>query len=98
MQKKNDDDQSILLGARLWKDIYAERYLVEKNWRRGKYRKEEFRGHTGPVTCLQYDDKRNILVSGSADKTVRVWKTKSKTCLAILKGHTLAIRALQFDL
>lgn len=85
------------LLARPWKDLYAERCLVEKNWRRGKYNIIEYNGHKGPVTCLQYDFKRNLLVSGSADKTARVWNTENQTLVSILLGHTLAIRALQFD-
>ena len=82
---------------RPWKQLYAERCVVEKNWRRGKYNVLEFRGHSGPITCLQYDEQRNLLVSGSADMTVRVWDTNNQSCISILKGHRLAIRALQFD-
>ena len=85
------------LLARPWKQLYAERCIVEKNWRRGKYKNMELIGHLGSITTLQYDDKRNLLVSGSTDKTARIWETKTQTCIAILEGHTLAIRALQFD-
>lgn len=30
-------------------------------------------GHTGPITCLQFDEHH--IVSGSLDKTVRVSRT-----------------------
>jgi F-box/WD-40 domain protein MET30 len=83
--------------TRPWKDIYAERFVVEKNWRSGTYKTIEYKGHKGPVTCLQYDSKRDLLVSGSSDKTARVWNAKNQSLLAVLSGHTLAIRALQFD-
>jgi WD40 repeat protein len=36
--------------------------------------------------ALNADDRR--AVSGSGDKTVRVWDLESGRCLATLKGHT----------
>ena len=83
--------------ARPWKELYAERYVVEKNWRRAQYKTLEYKGHTGPVTCLQFDLGRDLLVSGSLDKTAIVWNMKNQSKLGVLRGHTLAIRALQFD-
>ncbi|KAG0282328.1 hypothetical protein BGZ97_009031, partial [Linnemannia gamsii] len=64
-----------------------------------------FHGHTGPVTRVavyQTHQGQERLITGSWDKTIRVWDTETKTCLATLKGHTdfvkaLAVRAILVD-
>ncbi|KAF9154090.1 hypothetical protein BG015_001850 [Linnemannia schmuckeri] len=56
-----------------------------------------FHGHTGPVTRVAVyltHQGQERLITGSWDKTIRVWDTESKTCLAILKGHTDFVKAL----
>ena len=40
------------------------------------------KGHTGHITCFDYDQERNVIVSGSADKTVRIWDPNS----GVMKG------------
>ncbi|KAJ3363928.1 hypothetical protein GGF32_003025 [Allomyces javanicus] len=61
-----------------------------------------FRGHTGPICSLKLDMMRGILLSGSADTTVRVWDVAPTLmapddpttpivqlgkCRAVLRGH-----------
>jgi len=43
-------------------------------------------GHAGSVQSVAVLD--DLLVSGSWDKTVRVWDSKTGTCLQTLEGHT----------
>ncbi|KAG0007077.1 Elongator subunit elp2 [Modicella reniformis] len=54
-------------------------------------------GHTARVNCVAFvnkghelDQKNVAMVSGSADKTARVWKRRGEswTCSAVLEGHT----------
>ncbi|KAH7916494.1 WD40-repeat-containing domain protein [Hygrophoropsis aurantiaca] len=51
-------------------------------------------GHTGPVTCLQFDELH--IVSGSLDKSIRIWDVRSGGTFETLK-YDHAITALQFD-
>ncbi|KAF9374584.1 hypothetical protein CPB97_012014 [Podila verticillata] len=61
-----------------------------------------FHGHTGPVTRVAVYRThlgQERLVTGSWDKTIKVWDTETKACLATLRGHTdfvkgLAVRAV----
>ncbi|KAI7902932.1 WD40-repeat-containing domain protein [Cokeromyces recurvatus] len=53
----------------------------------------QLRGHNGGVWALQYIG--NTLVSGSIDRTVRVWNIDQKRCTHIFKGHTSTVRCLQ---
>ncbi|KAF8652707.1 hypothetical protein AX16_004211 [Volvariella volvacea WC 439] len=88
--------------TRPWKSVYSERMTVERNWRRGRCTVRTLRGHTDGVMCLQYSETLShpafpVLITGSYDRTVRVWNMETGTELHCLKGHTRAVRALQFD-
>ncbi|KAJ2917651.1 hypothetical protein MD484_g2785, partial [Candolleomyces efflorescens] len=87
---------------RLWKDVYSERLTIERNWRRGRCTVRTLKGHTDGVMCLQFDETLShpafpVLITGSYDRTIRVWNLDSGEELHCLKGHTRAVRALQFD-
>jgi len=51
-------------------------------------------GHTGPITCLQFDEIH--IGSGSLDKTVRIWDLRTGGTLEVIK-YDYAVTALQFD-
>ena len=44
-----------------------------------------YHGHGGPVWCLDFDGSK--LVSGSYDKTIKVWDLMSGRCDGTLRGH-----------
>ncbi|EAU88129.2 F-box/WD repeat-containing protein pof1 [Coprinopsis cinerea okayama7 len=87
---------------RPWKDVYSERMTIERNWRRGRCTVRTLKGHTDGVMCLQFNETLShpafpVLITGSYDRTVRVWNLETGQELFCLKGHTRAVRALQFD-
>jgi F-box/WD-40 domain protein MET30 len=88
--------------TRPWKDVYSERMTIERNWRRGRCTVRTLKGHTDGVMCLQFSETLSrpafpVLITGSYDRTVRVWNLETGVELHCLKGHTRAVRALQFD-
>lgn len=92
----------VLQFTRPWKDVYSERLSVERNWRRGRCSVRTLRGHTDGIMCLQFDETLQhpsfpILITGSYDRTVRVWNIETGLEVRCLRGHTRAVRALQFD-
>ncbi|KAL7313633.1 hypothetical protein PS15m_007357 [Mucor circinelloides] len=84
-------------SRRPWKDVYSERLMVERNWRNNKYNLRVLSGHTDGVMCVQFCDGSNILMTGSYDKTVRIWCLETGQLIRTLTGHTRCVRALQFD-
>jgi F-box and WD-40 domain protein 1/11 len=89
-----------------WAYLYKQRRLLEKNWDDGKY--EMFRlphaqypeeGHDECVYTIQHTGE--WLVSGSRDKTIRIWDLTTSRLRqghqAILRGHTASVLCLQFD-
>ncbi|KAF9821571.1 hypothetical protein IEO21_00417 [Rhodonia placenta] len=88
--------------TRPWKDVYCERLRIERNWRRGRCTVRTLKGHTDGVMCLQFDETLShpafpVLITGSYDRTARVWNLETGTEVHCLTGHTRAVRALQFD-
>jgi len=46
------------------------------------------KGHTGNVYCVSVTPDGKTVVSGSIDKTLKVWDLATGRCRATLKGHT----------
>ena len=44
-------------------------------------------GHKLPVTCVQFVADGSLVLSGSADKSVKVWSPKFGNCLKSFKAH-----------
>ncbi|XP_023345086.1 phospholipase A-2-activating protein [Eurytemora carolleeae] len=49
-------------------------------------------GHDMAVWCVGSLPGVGIMITGSADRTLRIWKTGK--CQGILKGHTDAVRGI----
>jgi WD40 repeat protein len=89
-------------ATRPWKSVYCERLAIERNWRHGTCSVSVLSGHTDAVTCLQVDESLShppfpVLMTGSWDRTVRIWNLETGECLKVLTGHTRGIRAIRFD-
>lgn len=54
-----------------------------------------YKGHTRGLACIDFDGSR--IVSGSNDKTIKIWDAQSGLCLNTLDGHTDLVRTLCFD-
>ncbi|XP_023321127.1 F-box/WD repeat-containing protein 7 [Eurytemora carolleeae] len=59
-------------------------------------------GHKDAVTCLTIDSSEVKIITGSLDRTIKVWSISSLDCLRTLdwmssEGHTGVIRCLQAD-
>jgi mitochondrial division protein 1 len=54
-------------------------------------------GHCESVECLDFETPYGYLVSGSADKSLRVWDISNHKCVGVLDGHEGWIRAVQIS-
>ncbi|XP_065054682.1 uncharacterized protein LOC135683371 [Rhopilema esculentum] len=77
-----------------WKDMYIRYDNLEENWCKGKYTVTEFLGHTGSVISVQL--YKNLLASGSVDKTIKIWNTDTGELVQTLKGHSKGVWGLRF--
>ncbi len=55
------------------------------------------RGHTGPILAVAYSPDGRRIVTGSADKTARVWDAETGQESFPLKGHTDSVRSVAFS-
>ncbi|CAD6500768.1 BgTH12-06475 [Blumeria graminis f. sp. triticale] len=82
----------IILGAGLglpaskpdnnWKDLYRVREQLRHNWMRGAAQAVYLNGHLDSIYCVQFDE--NKIITGSRDKTIRVWDLKKYICILII--------------
>jgi F-box/WD-40 domain protein MET30 len=91
-----------IVSTRPWKSVYCERLAIERNWRRGTCVATVLSGHTDSITCLQVAEDLPhpafpILMTGSWDRSVRIWNLESGKEVGVLRGHTRGVRALKFD-
>ena len=47
------------------------------------------------VYCLEFDSSR--IITGSRDRTIKVWSLKTGNCLATFTGHRGSVLCLKFD-
>ncbi|KAK1585815.1 WD domain-containing protein [Colletotrichum navitas] len=86
-----------------WKYLYTMRRRLEQNWELGKFSNFQLphpdhldEGHQECIYSLQYDS--DYLVSGSRDKTIRIWSMHTRRLLRKpLEGHVGSVLCLQFD-
>jgi len=55
------------------------------------------KGHHGPVLSAAFSPDGERLVSGSSDKTAKVWDMRTGQQILDLKGHTLAVNRVAFS-
>jgi WD40 repeat protein len=63
------------------------------DWRSGEPLAQPLEGHEKRVSCFACAGEE-FLISGSEDKTVRVWNLKRWECCAVLDGHVKTVNAL----
>lgn len=86
-----------------WQYLYKQKRRLEENWDLGRFANFQLphpnhasEAHTECVYTIQYSGK--YLVSGSRDKSVRVWNLDTqRLMLPPLVGHRASVLCLQFD-
>jgi len=65
-------------------------------WIRNSFRLRTLSGHESWVYSVSFDGK-GLLASGSGDKTIKLWNTKTGECLRTLSGHEIYINSVSFN-
>lgn len=54
-------------------------------------------GHTNYIGSLIWVESENCLVSGSDDKTVRLWDCSTGACIFVYEGHNFPVRGMAYQ-
>ena len=54
-------------------------------------------GHEGDVYCVSASPDGTKVASGSADKTLKIWDTKTGTAIATMEGHTTVAGTISYS-
>ena len=58
--------------------------------------KYTLKGHSNYIYCFTASDNKEILASGSSDKTIILWDTNSHNIICTLSGHTGPVNCIKF--
>jgi WD40 repeat protein len=57
---------------------------------------QRLRGHEGAINDLSWQRSGGLIATAGSDRTLRLWDNNSKKTVAILKGHTAKVMAVDF--
>ncbi|KAJ2592645.1 hypothetical protein IWW49_000916 [Coemansia sp. RSA 1797] len=78
-----------------WRYLFQQRLELDRHWHTGTADVHILSGHGDSVYCVQYD--YDHIVTGSRDRTVKVWDTNTLQCLRTLSGHDASVLCLKYD-
>ncbi|KAI4919781.1 hypothetical protein J4E90_001918 [Alternaria incomplexa] len=70
--------------AQDWKQMFRARSTIDGRWKTGTPAAIYLNGHTDSVYCCQFDE--NKAITGSRDRTIRVWDLKTYKCIRVYGG------------
>eukprot|EP00054_Salpingoeca_dolichothecata_P014621 m.82899 g.82899 ORF g.82899 m.82899 type:complete len:830 (-) comp21086_c0_seq1:117-2606(-) len=95
-EEKRQLERHVLPGphAYHWREVFRDRFRLRRNWLHGRCSIRTFHGHSGSVSCIQFDDTK--IASGSSDRTIKVWsiRTNAPWSVLTLRGHLGTVRCL----
>ncbi|KAJ1963674.1 hypothetical protein GGI12_001909 [Dipsacomyces acuminosporus] len=83
-----------LMGAD-WRYLFRQRLELDRHWAKGIADVHTIAGHADSVYCVQYDSDK--IVTGSRDRTIKVWDSKTMRCMRTLTGHDASVLCLKYD-
>ncbi|KAF2845900.1 F-box/WD repeat-containing protein-like protein lin-23 [Plenodomus tracheiphilus IPT5] len=70
--------------AQNWKKMFQARKAINQCWKAAEPAAIYLNGHTDSVYCCQFDE--NKAITGSRDRTIRVWDLNTYKCLKVYGG------------
>ncbi|MYF98391.1 hypothetical protein F4212_04555 [Candidatus Poribacteria bacterium] len=90
------DGHAIAIGG--WLEIHVWDTNIDKNKSvRISHPKQSLKGHTSYVNSLCFSPDSKTLVSGSEDKTIRLWDMATGKQKRILKGHRNSVNSISIS-
>jgi WD40 repeat protein/serine/threonine protein kinase len=78
-----------IVERRRWLGVYSRRGALRSTWQL-----RLLAGHTEEVTSVAFSPDGKLALSGSWDKTLRLWDRASGHCYRMFEGHTEPVRSV----
>ncbi|KAJ1990048.1 hypothetical protein GGI25_002347 [Coemansia spiralis] len=78
-----------------WRYLFQQRLELDRHWDQGIADMQTITGHADSVYCVQCDHDK--IVTGSRDRTVKVWDSQTLECLRTFTGHDASVLCLKYD-
>jgi len=78
-----------------WLGMFKIRKEVDHRWKSTEPKISNLSGHQDSVYCLEFDSDK--IVTGSRDRTIKVWSLHTGELRNTLRGHTGSVLCLKFD-
>lgn len=76
-----------------WQKLYGAKVRKSRIWQ-GQFQADTLFGHKGGVRCIKLLPEKNVVATGSLDKTVRLWDLEAGIPLSCSKLHGGTVRRL----
>ncbi|MER7168583.1 hypothetical protein ABT336_21260 [Micromonospora sp. NPDC000207] len=70
---------------------------IARLWLDGASPSSDLSGHLGPITAVDFSRTGELVVTGGADRTVRLWHAASGRPVAVLRGLNGEVMAVRFS-
>ncbi|KAF8251920.1 WD40 repeat-like protein [Wilcoxina mikolae CBS 423.85] len=67
-----------------WKRMFQVNHALHSRWNKTEMTYKYLKGHSDSVYCVQFDDTK--VITGSRDRTIRIWDIKTGDCTKILQA------------
>ncbi|BFU24802.1 F-box/WD domain containing protein [Entamoeba histolytica HM-1:IMSS-B] len=90
---------SLFQNNRKAAEIFRRCATMRKHWRQAQYTQHTIEGHMSLIKCIEIEEKKGILVTGSSDKKVKIWKINEKTLIneKVFSGQNCGIVGLSLN-
>ncbi|KAJ2809243.1 hypothetical protein H4R20_000238 [Coemansia guatemalensis] len=78
-----------------WRYLFQQRIELDRHWLKGIADIQVLAGHADSVYCVQYDHEK--IVTGSRDRTIKIWDAETMQCLRTMTGHTASVLCLKYN-
>lgn len=83
-------------ARKTWQKQYSVKMRTTQVWR-GRYQQDSLFGHKAGVRCIKLLPERNLVATGSLDKTMRLWDLEQGMPLSVSKSHGGTVRCVGLD-
>ncbi|CAE6377813.1 unnamed protein product [Rhizoctonia solani] len=81
-----------------WQDLFRQRHKVARKWYFGAAKSNKLAGHLDSVYCLELDTAADTIVTGSRDRSIKIWSVRTGELKETLQAHEGSVLCLKVEL